>query len=349
MSASPDTPQRVAIREDWGTAVEVEPGLFRLRLVNPRGTLLINTYIYKSPGHLAVIDPGWPWTLDGLQTALADLGLGTLAEVDQWLYTHTHIDHMGLAAILADHSDAPHYAWSAVEAHLPRWHAFQDQMNDWFDWGKSAFAEPWRSQLIAQRERQRAGQRKYSSMAHQYGERGVENAVLFELGETLQIGDLKLNVYDARGHDPYHVAFHEPELKWLFVGDVVIATPTPISRSMDDDLAQYRESLDRLQALDTALLLPGHGVQKSDRIDAAFARSRGFVDSYTERVLAVLAKHDAPVDLHTIALDLTPDGKPLAPEPRWWVHVALVDSHLNLLVNQASVQRHDGPRYELSQ
>ncbi len=337
--------ERIAIREDWGTAVEVEPGLFRLRLVNPRGTLLINTYIYKSPGHLAVIDPGWPWTLHGLETALSDLGLGTLAEVDQWLYTHTHIDHMGLAAILSQHSDAPHHCWSLVEEHLPNWHAFQDDMNDWFDWGKSAFAEPWRSELIEQRKKQREGQQKYSSMAHQYGERAVENAVLYELGESIQVGDITLDIHDARGHDPYHVAFHEPDRKWLFAGDVVIATPTPISRSMDDDLALYRESLDRLQALDIELLLPGHGVQKSDRIDSAFERSRDYVTSYTERVLAQLETADGPVDLHTIALALTPEGKPLKPEPRWWVHVALVDSHLNMLVNEQKAERLDGPTY----
>ena len=338
---------RVAIRRDWGTAVEIEPGLFRLRLFNPRGSLLINTYIYKSPGHLAIIDPGWPWTFEALEVALRDLGLGRLADVDQWLYTHTHIDHMGLAAVLADYSDAGHFAASSVEPHLDDWHGFQDRTNDWFAWGQTAFADPERSLLAKERAQAEAGQRKYSGLTHQYGARAVENAVLFDIGDSIQVGDLQFEIHDASGHDPTHVAFFERSRGWMFAGDAVIATPTPISRSMDDDLALYEATLTRLQVLPTQLLLPGHGVQKTDRIDASFERSRGFITTYRQNVLDVLAKQTKPEDIHTLALALTPDGQPFKPEARWWVHIALVDSHLQWLVRQGTVALHDGPTYQL--
>ena len=104
--------QRLNISEDWGTLNEVAEDLFRLRLFNPRGALLINTWIYRSALGLVVIDPGWPWTLAGLESALGVLG-GTVETVHHWLYTHTHIDHMGLAVVVT-HRKRRGLAWHHI-------------------------------------------------------------------------------------------------------------------------------------------------------------------------------------------------------------------------------------------
>lgn len=335
----------IARREDWGTAVEIGDGLFRIRLDNFVGSLMVNTYVYKGPRELIVIDPGWPWTLDALEAAMRDLGLcRSFVDVDAWIYTHTHIDHMGGAALLGEISDAPHYTWSAVEPYVDEWHRFQDDVNDWSTWGYEAFAQREFGDALAEHTRKRrdAG---VEFLLHAHGEKPVRNVEYLEFGDELVIDDLRLRFLDARGHDPYHGAFFEPDRGWLFSGDVVIATPTPISAPMNDDLDLYLASLERLAALPATLLLPGHGVQRSGDLERAYTRSRDYQDAYRTQLLELLADKTTPLGLHEIGLLSTPDGKPYEGGARWLVHLALLDSHVRKLVREGLVEQTNGPRY----
>lgn len=333
------------IREDWGTLNEVAEDLFRLRLFNPRGALLINTWIYRSDLGLVVIDPGWPWTLDGFEAALAVLG-GSVETVHHWLYTHTHVDHMGLAAQLSQRSEAPQTTWSGVRPHLEQWHAYQDATNDWSDWGNTAFAEPARSMMMRAYKGVRRGS-LFAGMVDEFGEESVRNADLYEFDSTIKVADLELKMVDARGHDPYHIAFFEPSRGWLFSGDVVLATPTPLSRGMGDDLETYENSLQRLAELPVELLLPGHGVQRTDRIENAFNRAKGFISDYRAAVHKILGEADGPLDLYSLALATTPNGQPYEPMPRWWVHLSNLDSALGHEVKVGRIYEVQGPRYHL--
>jgi glyoxylase-like metal-dependent hydrolase (beta-lactamase superfamily II) len=337
--------QRLNISDDWGTLNEVAEDLFRLRLFNPRGALLINTWIYRSNLGLVVIDPGWPWTLAGLESALAVLG-GTVETVHHWLYTHTHIDHMGLAAQLSRRSDAPQTTWSGVAPHVGAWHAYQDATNDWSAWGEIAFAEPARTMMSKAYKGVRKGNH-FAGMVDEFGEEPLRNADFYEFGATIKVADLELKVLDARGHDPYHIALFEPSRGWLFSGDVILATPTPLSRGMGDDLQTYAESLERLAELPIELLLPGHGVQRSERIDQAFDRARGFISAYRASVHRILGDADGPLDLYSLALASTPNNQPFEPMPRWWVHLSNLDSALIDEVKNGRVCAVDGPKYHL--
>lgn len=332
-------------RSQWGSAVEVDEGLWRIRLKNPRGTLQVNTYVHRGDGELVVIDPGWPWNLDALEAAMAEIDIGAgssepLRDVDRWVYTHAHIDHMGGAALLEERSRAPHSVWAPLEPKLAHWHAFQDEVADWTPWLRETFVGDVRDAMLAEQDEE-------SSMLSEAGPNTVERAEFFELGDTLGVGSLRLEVIDARGHDPYHVAFWESERGWLFSGDVVIAAPTPILRSMDDDLGAYEDSLARLRALDPDLLLPGHGLHRRGDLAHTFERSRGFVDEYRSGVLAELDDADEPLSVYDIGIAMTHDGEPLRPRARWWVHLGLIDSHLRFLAGQGRVAIVDGepPRF----
>jgi glyoxylase-like metal-dependent hydrolase (beta-lactamase superfamily II) len=332
-------------RAPWGHASQVAPDLWRLRLTNTRGTLLVNTYVYKTPHMLAIIDPGWPWSVEHLRDALRDLNLANdLSAPDMWLYTHTHIDHMGAAAILEHMSAAPHVTWAPIAPELPAWHAFQDRMNDWSWWVEQAFCEPERSELLT-----RARRPGRPTMTSVYGDGPVTRAQLVELGDTITLDDLTLTVLDARGHDPYHIALYSPERQWLFAGDALIATPSPILPAMHDDLDLYVQTLDRLDQIPTALLLPGHGSPTTGLAEcaAAVSRSRSHVLDYRARILAALAPLTAPIDLYSLALLLTPDNKPLEGLQRWWVHLGLIDAHLAWLAQNKQVL-HDEGRWTLA-
>jgi glyoxylase-like metal-dependent hydrolase (beta-lactamase superfamily II) len=329
-------------KHDWGSAIELADDLIRVRLRHPGKSLIVNTYVYQGDGVCAVIDPGWPGTVDSLEAALSDIGAASsLGSVDYWLYTHSHIDHMGSAALIERRSDAPHIAWRGLEPHVSRWHAFIDDVHDWTSWIDRAFAEPHRSRFLEERTNQ-------GGLVSREGPATLERAELIDFGQSIDIGDLTLKHIDARGHDPCHGAFYSPDRGWLFSGDVVIAVPTPICRAMDDELGTYRDSLDRLQALDAEFLLPGHGLHRRENISAAFERSRGFVTDYETRTLDFLRDHDAPIGLYELSLALTRDGQAYKPASRWWVHMAQVDSHLHALIERGEARLVDderGPLY----
>lgn len=335
-----------ARREPWGTSVELDDGLFRIRLNNPYGELLINSYAYRGPQMLVVVDPGWPWTLDALEVALRDLGLArSFEDVGAWLYTHTHIDHMGGAALLCDVSDAPHYAWAPVEQFTQKWHSFQDSYADWAPWGRVSFLDDDMEHLL--RKRTETLQQRGELLLAVHGERVLHNFVGLQFGEQLVVDDLNFTFVDARGHDPYHGAYFEASRGWLFSGDVVIATPTPISAPMGDDLSLYEQSLDRLQALDASLLMPGHGVQRGGDLSLAFNRSREYQQHYRATALNVVQQATAPIDLYQIGLRSTPDRQPFERQSRWLVHLALLDTHLRKLVEDGVIERTAGPRYQM--
>lgn len=333
----------VNVREEWGTLNEVAPGIFRLRLFNPRGALLINTWIVDDAG-LHVVDAGWPWTRAGLEAALQILG-GSIASVRTWVYTHSHVDHMGLAAMLSQVSQAPQVAPESLTPHLEAWHAFQDRMNDWSAWGEEALAEPYRSRVRQWHQASRAS-RKHAGLVDEFGPGRVENFHGVGPGGQVTLGTRTFDVIDACGHDPHHVAYFEAASGVLFSGDVVLATPTPISRAMEDDLGAYEASVERLAALPVRMLCPGHGVQRSERIAQAFERARGFVQETRAGVQRALAGQ-ASLDVYSIALTLTPNGQPLDPPARWWVLLSNVDSELFWGVEGGVYARDEGPRYRL--
>lgn len=331
-------------KASWGTSLQVSDDLWRLRLRNPntggRDRIIVNTYVYAGADTLAVIDPGWPSTVDHLEAALAELGLARdLADVDYWLYTHAHIDHMGAAALLEKRSKAPHIAAKSLTPFCPEWHRFQDEIHDWRPWIQEAFASPHRERLLAARQ--------HHGLLETHGPAALTRTEFIDFGERIQIGDLNLEFVDARGHDPHHGAFFERERGWLFSGDVILAVPTPICRSMHDDLDAYRGSIARLAALPASLILPGHGLHrrnsKDQPFEQLFERSLKHVSDFEKITRHTLSQATAPLDLYEIAIRSTPEQKILEPEARWWVHMALIDSHLATLVEHGFATRVEGP------
>ena len=344
------TPDHAARRAAWGHVARHDEQLWRLRLNNSRGHLQVNTYVYRDEDALVVIDPGWPWTLDALEAALRELGLGAgLGAVTAWLYTHSHVDHMGAAALLERVSRAPHLASRGLTPQLGRWHDFQDELSDWSGWVRARFVEPWRGTLLAQIERD-AGQGSRMIMSREHGPGVISRFEPLDWGQRLALGGLSLQVLDARGHDPHHAAFWAPERGWLWCGDVVLPVPTPLSPPMGDDLTLYEQTLDRLEAMPSALLWPGHGppIQASRAADA-LARSRSFLRELEAAIVQALDDEDGPMDLYTLALHTWPERASPHPPSRWWVHMARVDTHLMALLAKGQLvcttAPGQGPRY----
>ena len=92
-------------------------------------------------------------------------------------------------------------------------------------------------------------------------------------GDQLPVGDAGLSVFATPGHRADHVCFVSPE-GWALAGDVIGDGP---ARSIvgEPDVAAWRVSLDRLDALDPVGVFPGHGEPVSEPAAAiAVARNR---------------------------------------------------------------------------
>ncbi|MBF6599881.1 MAG: MBL fold metallo-hydrolase [Dehalococcoidia bacterium] len=74
-------------------------------------------------------------------------------------------------------------------------------------------------------------------------------------GDVLTVGALHLRAVHAPGHTAGHLCVFLEEERALFAGDNVLGVGTGVVR----DMAEYIRSLRKMQALDAALLLPGHG------------------------------------------------------------------------------------------
>jgi glyoxylase-like metal-dependent hydrolase (beta-lactamase superfamily II) len=93
-------------------------------------------------------------------------------------------------------------------------------------------------------------------------------------GDTVDAGDDVLTVLHTPGHSPDHLVFWHQPTRTMMTGDmVVLGSSVMIDWSHGGDLSQYLASLERLLALEPAVLLPAHG----PRIDQPRALLLGYL------------------------------------------------------------------------
>jgi len=77
--------------------------------------------------------------------------------------------------------------------------------------------------------------------------------------EPLALGEVTLRAIHTPGHASNHLCYLLDETRMLFTGDHVMQGSTVIINPPDGDMRAYLASLERLIALDPAILAPGHG------------------------------------------------------------------------------------------
>jgi endoribonuclease LACTB2 len=109
----------------------------------------------------------------------------------------------------------------------------------------------------------------------------VEVQRLLTDGDRLDLGTCPANggpwfldVLHTPGHASGHLAFFEPSYRLLFAGDMISTMSSMVIAPPDGNLSDYLQSLQRLRALPSRLLLPSHGnvsARPMEVIDAALA------------------------------------------------------------------------------
>ncbi|MEK7248234.1 MAG: MBL fold metallo-hydrolase, partial [Chloroflexota bacterium] len=93
----------------------------------------------------------------------------------------------------------------------------------------------------------------------------AEPTVQMNDGDEFTVGSLTLRVIHTPGHTLGSVCIYCPEERALFTGDTALGLGTvAISPPPHGDMALYLQSLVKLQTIDSAQMLPGHGIAVHD-------------------------------------------------------------------------------------
>jgi glyoxylase-like metal-dependent hydrolase (beta-lactamase superfamily II) len=228
---------------------EVLRSLYRIVVPLPGSPLKeLNSYVLTAPDRNLVIDTGMnrPECLAALEAGLRELSI----ELDStdFLATHLHADHHGLIPTLL----------------RPGRRAFMGAI----DAGHMRHGFGWTTDSPMGRYMARSGfpaDDLLASFQNHPGfkfrpDRVVEYEHLFE-GDVVAIGDYRLQVIDTPGHTHGHISLYDPDHRLFIAGDHVLGDITPNIQAWSDDedpLADYLSSLEKVEALDVELCLPGH-------------------------------------------------------------------------------------------
>ncbi len=278
-----------------GRGEKVLPGVWRLRLPLPwPGVPHCNAWALASGPGIVLVDTGMhePGSMAHLERALDQAGL-RIEHVRLIVCTHAHVDHCGQAPPIADragcqvwmHHDHAHntadperaLARRAVVAHQSGVPA--ESVKRWI--------ERRRTQATGQAGRLRVDRKLAEG-----------DTVGSDLGEW--------RVIETPGHAPSHLCLYQAERRLLISGDHLLGRPSLYFDHgyTPDPVAEFLDSLDKVEQLDARLVLSGHGRPFTD-VGGHVAANRALVMQRLEAVQAALA--DGPHTAYEVALGVYGD------------------------------------------
>jgi glyoxylase-like metal-dependent hydrolase (beta-lactamase superfamily II) len=227
---------------------ELEGGAVRVTLPLPWALDHVHCYALPGPEGWTIVDTGLgdPPTLAAWSDVLAQLG----GRVRRLVISHYHPDHLGASGDLAAISGAAEVVQGALDAELAE--------RAWVD------ADPDGFRAYLERHGMPAEMAARSADAEQgLAIRLARPTRLVRAGDEVEVGGELFTVHVLPGHADGHIVLFGQRTRRLLGGDVLLAEITPnIGRWPDtapDPLGAYLRSLDALDALAPACVLPGHG------------------------------------------------------------------------------------------
>jgi len=292
-------------------------GIHRLAVPTPFMVGRVNAYLIEdSPLTLIDSGPNSAKALDELELALASL-LHRVEDIELLVITHQHIDHFGLASILARRSGAE---VASLEQLAPLLADFggESELDD----------------LYAERTMLRHGippdvataLRSVSASFRGWGA-PVQVTRPLPAGGELELRDRTLRVLHRPGHSPSDTVFLEEDGALLLAGDHLIGhissnplLTRPLGATRDYDgprpqaLLTYMESLRQTRAMELELVLSGHGAPITDHVALIDERFR-LHERRAEKIAGLIEQ--SPRTAHEIAHEL-------------WGNVAVTQAYLTL-------------------
>jgi len=295
-----DQPGTKPIRQEKQKATEditeLAPGVLRSQLpIELPGLGHVNCYMLQDGDGVALVDPGLPgednWR--ALEHRLDKAGY-RVSDVHTVICTHSHPDHFGGAARLAEESGADIVthaefgnAWNQIED--PEFFDLDGEAVD-VDPAKPLEGTPWEDRRL---KTPWGSHRKPPPPEIFDILREDDDVNRFRMpkpsrrivdGQIITLARREWVAVHTPGHTADHLCLFDPEEGIMLSGDHVLPTITPHIGGMFQDvdpLQQFFTSLDRMHTFDTArLVLPAHGHPFEDLA----GRSTEIIDHHRERL-----------------------------------------------------------------
>ncbi len=277
----------------------------------------VNAYLIEdSPLTLIDSGPNSAKALDELEQALAARG-HAIEDIELLVISHQHMDHFGLASILARRSGAEVAALEQLAPYLARYGEETD-LDDRFAEGMM-LRHGIPPDIVTALRAVSAGFRAWGS--------AVEVTRPLADGSELELRDRTLRVLHRPGHSPSDTVFLDESRSILLAADHLIAhissnplLARPLGAEPDyrgprpQALITYMASLEQTRAMDLALVLPGHGRPITDHAALIDERFRLHARR-AQKIHRLIA--DQPRTAHEIAQEL-------------WGNVAVTQAYLTL-------------------
>ena len=234
--------------------MQLAPGLRRL------GDGLVNSYLVEEGGAITIVDAGMAGQYRDLERELEAMGR-TKADVRAIVLTHGDTDHVGYANRLHTETGIPVYV-NAADAARARGEIKKPQTG----WGPMK-PGPMLGFLV------------YGLRKGGMGMKPIPDVTVLDGEATLDLPGSP-HVIPLPGHTPGSVAVHVPSVGALFLGDgmttrsVLTGETGPRLAPFTLDPAAALASLDRLDGVEAAWVLPGHGPAWTGGVEAALREIR---------------------------------------------------------------------------
>jgi glyoxylase-like metal-dependent hydrolase (beta-lactamase superfamily II) len=229
-------------------------GMHMITLPMPFRLKHVNIFAFLEEDGFTLIDtgPNLDSVLPALEDSLARIGR-RVEDCRRILITHFHMDHCGLAGLIAGRSGASIYL-SEIEGQTIR-----------------AFAK----------EGDRASRLRSFGLEHGLDEGTLDTVIrafsAFKTattpftaagtladGDRLDVGGRSVEIIATPGHSRGHISFHLPEERFLIAGDHILPHITPnlspdLMTPAFHPLESFLASLARIEELPVAMVCPAHG------------------------------------------------------------------------------------------
>jgi len=311
------SPEQQAEQEREALATAAAAGIHRLAIPTPFMVGRVNAYLIEgSPLTLVDSGPNSAKALDELEQQLGALG-HSIADIELLVISHQHMDHFGLASILARRSGAEVAALDRLAPFL----AAYGQQTDLED----VFAE----RLMLRHGIPPEVMAALVTVSASFRAWGAAVDVTRTLadGELLKLSEHTLRVLHRPGHSPSDTTFLDESRGILLAADHLIAhissnpliarplgSPPDYSGPRPQALITYMASLQATRQMELSLVLPGHGRPITDHVSLIDERFRMHARR-AEKINRLIAAQ--PRTAHEIAQEL-------------WGNVAVTQAYLTL-------------------
>jgi glyoxylase-like metal-dependent hydrolase (beta-lactamase superfamily II) len=309
---------------------EIQPSLFRVEVPLPNSPLkFLNSYVIRSKDRNLIVDTGLnrKECLDAMQDGLQQLRID-LAKTDFFI-THLHADHFGLLSKLVRGN-------SRVFFNRP-----ETELIEASGWWERMIGYAAKNGLPENELREAID----SHPGRKFGSEWVPEISVLQDGDEITAGNYHFRCVSTPGHSLGHTCLYEPEKKILVAGDHILIDITPNIQCWSDDhnlLQSYLASLDKVNDMEIALVLPGHRRLILDH-KARIAELKGHHERRLKEILSILG--DDPRNAFQVASrmtwDIAYDSWENFPPAQKWFATGEAIAHLRYLERKGFVTRRD--------